>query len=420
MIKINKILPTYEQALEIVANHDIIFYETKHVVNGFDVSIFNYRLAWYTDFALPVPSNPSLDAFEMRGLTVVFNKDGSVFDRFLLLDKFFNVNQVEETEYKRINSFEIDNVYSKEDGSIISFVKLPDGTNVAKSKASFESFQAVKANEIYNSNNTIKTFVDDMMSKDIVPVFEYVSPFNPVVLKYVGDELILLRLRDNKTGKYIDIDKYAVDYGVKVPNKWDITLEVLMERAKVDEDMEGWVVMFKNGLLAKIKTDWYFDLHRLYTEDLNQEHYLIAKIVNEEVDDIISKLEDNEHHNFIKEKIGKISEVISIHINEREDEVMALRRVYIEMDDIAKFAKTYIKDKSFPIVMNLSKVDKFMELSNEEILDHYGSKEIFMRKLDTLKLENQIKNHILDKTNKMMKAREWLLELDSDMENYIK
>lgn len=420
MIKTNKILPTYEQALEIVANHDIIFYETKHVVNGFDVSIFNYRLAWYTDFNLPVPSNPELDAFELRGLTFVFNKDGTLFDRFLLLDKFFNLGQVEETEYDRVKDFEIDNVYSKEDGSIISFVKLPDGTKVAKSKASFESYQAEKANEIYNTNDTIKKLVDDMVDNDIVPIFEYVSPFNKVVLKYEKDELILLKLRNNKTGEYIDIDEYAVDYGVKVPKKWDIGLEELMENAKTYEDMEGWVVMFKNGLKLKIKGTWYFELHKLFTEDLNQEHYLISKIVNEEVDDIISKLENNEYHDFIKEKIHKISETIAIYMKRREEEVMDLRKIFLEMNDIGTFAKTYRTDVSFPVVMNLDKLDKLKKLSINDVTDHYESMEVFMGKLNSLKLENQIKRHILDKTNKMMKAREWLLSLDSDMENYIK
>lgn len=420
MIKTNKILPTYKEAAEIVANHDIIFYETKHIVNGFDVSIYNYRLAWYDDFTLPVPSNPELDAFELRGFTVVFNKDGSVFKEYLLLDKFFNINQVEETMYDRIKSFEIDNIYSKEDGSIISFIKLPDGSVAAKSKASFDSYQALKANDIYKSDLSIKKLVDDLLDSDIVPIFEYVSPSNQVVLLYGKEELILIRLRDNKTGEYIDIDDYSKKYNVNVPTKWNVSLDELIERAETIEDVEGWVIRFKNGLMIKIKSKWYCDNHKLLTEDLAQEHFLVEKIVNEEVDDIISKLDNTEYHVFIKSKIFKISEIISKYLKDKEDDVLDLIKVFKETNDVKSFAIKYNKHKDFPFVMNLLKLDKLKALSDMDIVKHYGGVEQYLKILNGLELENQIKNHILDNTNKLMKAREWLLSLDSDIENYIK
>jgi len=44
-------LLTYDQCREIVERNDEMkFYETKHIVDGYDVSIFNYKLAWYGDF----------------------------------------------------------------------------------------------------------------------------------------------------------------------------------------------------------------------------------------------------------------------------------------------------------------------------------------------------------------------------------
>jgi hypothetical protein len=51
-------------------------------------------------------------------------------------------------------------IYNKEDGSVASFVKLPNGKVLGKSKMSFESDQAVGINRVYNTNEDVKNFVD--------------------------------------------------------------------------------------------------------------------------------------------------------------------------------------------------------------------------------------------------------------------
>ena len=51
-------------------------------------------------------------------------------------------------------------------------------------------------------NKEVKSLVDWALNNNIVPVFEYVSPNNRIVLRYPSEELILLRLRDNVTGKH--------------------------------------------------------------------------------------------------------------------------------------------------------------------------------------------------------------------------
>ena len=188
----NNIL-TYKQATNIVENSNGVFTESKHLVDGFNISIFNYRLATYENFINPI-NDPSLNYLELRGLTFVFNKDGSLFKRYLLMEKFFNINENKGTQLVDLNKLKIKSVYNKEDGSVISFVKLPNNKVVAKSKASFDSYQANKANFIYNNDNDIKSFVDDMLDNDIVPIFEYVSPFNKIVINYTNDELILFRI----------------------------------------------------------------------------------------------------------------------------------------------------------------------------------------------------------------------------------
>jgi hypothetical protein len=43
------------------------------------------------------------------------------------------------------------------------------------------------------------------LDNGIDATFEYVSPMNRIVLRHLQEELILLRMRDNKTGEYLDL-----------------------------------------------------------------------------------------------------------------------------------------------------------------------------------------------------------------------
>ena len=80
-------------------------------------------------------------------------------------------------------------INNKEDGSISSFVKLPNGKILGKSKMSFESDQAIGMNRIYNKNKDVKSFVDWTLDNDIIAIFEYVSPTNKIVLNYTKEDM---------------------------------------------------------------------------------------------------------------------------------------------------------------------------------------------------------------------------------------
>jgi hypothetical protein len=68
-------IPSYSDALELSSRTDV-FYESKTVVDGYSVSTFNYRLAQFSDFENPIEGS-ELNGYEMRGITYVFNTDGS-------------------------------------------------------------------------------------------------------------------------------------------------------------------------------------------------------------------------------------------------------------------------------------------------------------------------------------------------------
>ena len=366
-------LLTYNQALDLTKSSEDTFYESKFIVDGFNISIFNYRLAQYSDFR-------DNSAFNVRGLTYVFNSDGTLYKRYLLLHKFFNLNQVEETQYSLIKDLKIKSLYNKEDGSVASFIRLPNGRVIAKSKMSFESDQAVGMMRLYNSNKELRDFVNWSLDNDLIAIFEYVSPQNRIVLRYSDEELILLRLRDNKTGEYLDLSNYSDKIGsIRVAPSGVSTLDELIELSHSVEDKEGWIIEFTNGLFIKIKTTWYINLHSLCTNDIYRENILIGYILDNTIDDIIGQIPETDFEFVIR--IEKIISVIRNAISIKSEDILKSYELFLEgdVDDCEgelrlqlmrkAFALKYRKDPNFAYIMSLSKGADVYELAKDWVSD---------------------------------------------------
>lgn len=384
-------LPTYDQAVEMCSGEDSPFYESKLIVDGYNISIFNYRLAQYKDFVTPMKNRDDLKGYEMRGLTFVFNEDGSLYNRFLLLEKFFNLNQVPESMYSIVKNYKIKYVNNKEDGSIASFIRLPNGKVLGKSKMSFESDQALGITKIYKTNPDIKKLVDWSLDNDIVAIFEYVAPQNRIVLRYPAEELILLRLRDNKTGKHIDLKNHMDKIGsVKIaPFEDDFEdLDHLMEVVAKQEDKEGVIVQAEdangNDFFFKLKTPWYCERHGLLTEDLYRENVLIGYVLDDKIDDILGQIPEDQAD--AHERIEKIIAVVKKAITEKVLDIEKSYQVFVDMGSVHKdYALSNKKDKNFGYVMAMSRGADVYELA---------------------------KDYIREKTKRLLIAREFLVERD--------
>jgi T4 RnlA family RNA ligase len=345
-------LPTYEDAKAMVAeNGELVFYETERYINGFKVSTFNYRLPLYTNFITPLKNKIEADAKELRGLTFVFNSDGSLYKRFLLMRKFWNVNQVPESMYSEIKDYELKSCYNKEDGSLITFIQLPDGKVVTKTKMGFDNEQTEAADRIYNSNEKINNFVNYCLDNDIISMWEFVSFKNRIVLNYDKENLILLKLRDNKTGNYLDIEEYR-DNGFDIVEQENYTLDEFIELSETLTDKEGCVftLIDKNGndLMVKKKTEWYFTQHNLVTNEINREDYVIKAVLTDVIDDIVAQLDKVRDADKIL-FINNIEEIVTDFLKERITEVEALVDKY---DGSKKdFAIRYKKDNNFGLAM---------------------------------------------------------------------
>lgn len=359
-------LPTYEECRQICdANQNFLFYESKTEIDGFLISIFNYRLAQSSNFNQPIPGNSKIKAHELRGLTFVFNKDGSLYKRFLLLDKFWNMNQTECSMYSVVKDYKIKNIYNKEDGSVASFIQLPNGRVMGRSKTSFQSEQAIEIEKIYQTWPNIKQFVDWCLVEDLVPIFEYVAPTNRIVVPYANTDLILLRIRDNKTGEYLDINNYVEKLdGISVAQSYgDQSLEDLIELKDVIEGKEGWIVQFENGKMVKLKTKWYNELHGLFTQELNRENTIISLIVDEKMDDVLAQLGEDAAQK--RTEIEKYTDIINHYISVASHEVDQLISEY--SGDRKSFAINNHKNKFFPIAIGVIDGKDKMSLIKDRI-----------------------------------------------------
>ncbi len=402
-------LLNYNEALDLVNLPNSPFYESKYSVDGYNISTFNYRLASWSDFNAP-------GAKEMRGLTFVFNSDGSLFKRYLLLEKFFNLNQVPDTMYSEVKNLKIRSVANKEDGSVASFIKLPNGRVLGKSKMSVITDQAIGITRVYNRNESVKRLVDWSFENDITAVFEYVAPSNRIVLRYDTEDLILLRLRNNLTGELLDLNDYLDVIGdVRIaPFENGYTLDELIKMAAYVENKEGWIVEFENGLLIKVKTEWYFKRHGILTEDIYKENVIIKYILNDEIDDVISQIPEDEVE--AHARIERIIEIVKMSLSNKVNEIRKSYEFYLTVGSRKDYAINFRgKDKNFAWVMRMADAADASLLSREEVLEKF---ETFDRYENALKMSEPFemaKEWLSKETNKLLIARDWLSKIDPSL-----
>jgi len=344
---------TYKDALKICeAYKNFNFYATEHMFDKYKVVTFNYFLCEYKNFVRPLENEPQINARDMRGVTFVFNEDGTLYKRFLMLEKFFNVNQVEETQINVLKSKKIKNVTIKEDGSLIAFMQLPNGEIFAKTQAGFTNEQSSNAMQLYNHQKGVKGLVDEALEANLTPLFEYVAYDNRIVLKYSKKELRLIGVRDNKYGEFFSAAYTAGDI-MTIEERWGVPYVKSMKFNSLDEidalmktstDMEGVVVEFEDGMLVKWKTNWYWNAHQ-FRDDINRENNLIKMIINNTIDDFLSTIDEPEYIKQIKD----IQTIINDYFIRKNEEIYALCKLY--EGNRKDFVISYKGDKNFSLAI---------------------------------------------------------------------
>jgi len=370
-------LPTYEQALAITEASEAFYVQTGEI-GGFQYAMFNYRMAMYEDFI-----NEKWDARELRGLTYIYNEHFGEWEIHPMLTKFWNLNENVSTQYGVVKDKEIDSIEYKEDGSLITFVSLPDGSLVPKTKMSFDNDQTTMVKNWMQENASCVKWLKENLHLSYL--FELVSPRNKIVLKYTKTELRLLQIRSKLTGEYCtseELESQAKLMGVPLAETFIDTLDGLIAKRETEEDLEGWVIKFKDGQFIKLKTEWYVAAHGLMN-DLSQENKVIEMILEETIDDVLAELEEGCEE---REYIEEIIQLVDVYYNHRVQTAYDLRdRYFNEFGQVRKdFAIACSRLPDFGIVMKNLEGDGIADAVKERMkteLSHLEKAREFIDKL---------------------------------------
>lgn len=277
----------YYDLMELVNTHESFFYRD-HLKDNSVYRIFNYRLVNYTDYI------KSPVAFESRGIMFKVTNESDDATPIELsampMEKFFNVAENPFTE--NLDFSQIKTITPKFDGSLISTYMHNDELYL-KSKGSLVSDQALDAMEWLKTRSIYLNHLKEAEKSGYTVNLEWVSPLNRIVLLYDFPELVVLNIRDKTTGEYINIEEFDSFLYSKSVFDNDVSFtNDFIEKAYKEEDIEGYVLEFNDGKRAKLKTEWYCNLHRSL-DDVMSIKKLSACILNESVDDLKSMFHDN-------------------------------------------------------------------------------------------------------------------------------
>lgn len=228
---------------------------------------------------------------ELRGL--IFDRDGKLMSR--PFEKFFNVNEREETQLHVIDMSQPHVIMEKMDGSMIRPLLVDGKLRLGTKMGITDTGTAAEAvlNSFDDADRKIAWMLDTMAS-GVTPLFEFVSPNNRIVIEYATADLVFLGARDNRTGGYLDLDYIDAPFMI-VPRYGSVdgSFEDYIARQRGKEGREGDIIMFANGHKLKIKNDWYVRIHKV-KDKIRDDRHILALILENEIDDVMPHLDESD------------------------------------------------------------------------------------------------------------------------------
>jgi T4 RnlA family RNA ligase len=264
-----------------------------------DLVIFNYVVSFEGSFE-EFTGDPVRD----REIAIIRECRGIAFDKatgqiaIRKFHKFFNVGQRAETQSHMIDWTQPHDILLKEDGSMITPYLGVNGwewhtkmgaTDVAKLADDF-----VAKNPKYNA------FASNCLEQNKTPLFEFCSRKQKIVVDYPEDKLVLLAVRDNITGEYLPFGNmeqlgryWDIPVVERIEGKVDIAdPAAFLEKVRVLQGQEGYIVRFHNGHMVKVKAEDYLRLHNM-VDTLQREKDVLALVLSGSLDDAKAFMSDD-------------------------------------------------------------------------------------------------------------------------------
>jgi hypothetical protein len=244
--------------------------------------------------------------------------------------KFFNLGEMENQVIPN-EPFE---VYEKMDGSL-GILYWADNQAFIATRGSFMGEQAVKGSAILiEKYATILRGVD----KTKTYLFEIIYPENRIVVNY-GDieDLILLAIIDNATGA----DEPLHDIGFPMVKQYHGIKDIHTLKNLADDNREGFVIKYKNGLRVKVKFEEYMRIHRIVTQvsNVNIWEYLST---NMPFDEILDRVPD-EFYDWVKK--------VSTDLQNKYQSIESQCQIDFKTFDTRKEAALYFQTCAYPSVL---------------------------------------------------------------------
>jgi T4 RnlA family RNA ligase len=233
---------------------------------------------------------------QCRGL--VFDLEGRVISPGFT--KFMNINECEETQAHVIDLSLPHVICAKEDGSMIRPIPMADGGYRLGTKMGLTPV-ALQPEAWVQTHVEYDRFIQHSLAQGWVPLFEWCSRQQQIVISYPEDRLILLAMRNVADGSDMPLNmmlELAGEYGVEVVRRYSGTvhnMEHLMAETRDLQGQEGWVIWFENGYRVKLKGAEYVTIHRAKDQIL-RENGVIEMILDEKLDDVKAFLPDHDRH----------------------------------------------------------------------------------------------------------------------------
>jgi RNA ligase len=260
---IDEVLAAIAGREEFVVKHD--------EANGYKV--VNY-LVNFEDTFPPVTDRRTALLRECRGIT--FDAEtGKVISR--KYHKFFNQGERPETLPQNVNMLKNKILLEKLDGSMITFLRLKDGSLRACTKMGLTEIATQVDGFITNHANYAKV-IHHCIDIGQTPIFEWCSRQQRIVIDYPEDRLVLTAIRVNDTGEYLSYESMGYYGGM---HNIDI---VKPHSGEIHDGEEGYVIRFEDGHMMKVKGGWYVQLHKTL-DHLRFEKDVIRLIIDEKIDD---------------------------------------------------------------------------------------------------------------------------------------
>jgi RNA ligase len=265
-------------------------------INRRDITIFNYVVMF--DGAFPsFTGDEKADHIaavlrECRGLTFRTDTGEIAVRKF---QKFFNVNERDETQAGSIDWSKDHVILEKLDGSMLTPYLASNGVLEWHTKMG-RTDVALPVEEFVLKNKVFEDFARHQITHGRTPIFEWCSPQQKIVIDYPHDQLILTAIRENWSGTY-----YPYAEMETTAEEWDIPVvkalgqvsdhHTFLRDAALLDDMEGYVVRFDDGYMVKVKGDWYRQMHAT-KEALQHEKDVWAMILGDNIDDVKAVMDE--------------------------------------------------------------------------------------------------------------------------------